>query len=297
MSYLTDYIKFLSSFSEIKRSLKVVVDCSNGVASLVLKELKIKNLDIILINDDIDGNFPAHGPDPTRDGVELDIAKALKDKGADLGVIIDADGDRAVFMDKNGNLLNPSVTSWCLHSLSEGPYVSDVIVFESLKLLDYPKIKEVFPSKVGTRFIKESMKERDAVIGSEISGHYYFKVNINDKWIFIDSAILTLIKMANMISKDDGIIERQNYLPKLHYKQFKINKRENSDPIFNEIINIKKDEMIEKHQIDGTTLVFSDTFLNIRESNTEPLVKITLVSKDPQNFDKLKVEIQKISKK
>lgn len=296
MSYLKDYINFLSSFSDIKKPLKVVVDCSNGVSSLVLKELKIKNLNIFLINDNIDGDFPAHGPDPTKDGAEFDVVKTLKKESADLGVIIDGDGDRAVFVDKNGELLNPNITSWALHSLTEGPYVTDVIVFESLRLLSYPMIKEVFPSKVGTRFIKENMEERSANIGSEISGHYYFRVNINNEWIFIDSAILALIKMANIISGNSNVIEKFNNLPKLYSKQFKVNKINNKNFIFDQIININKDETSEKHHIDGTTLIFNDTFLNIRESNTEPLIKVTLVSKNLKKFDQLKEEMQKIIK-
>src|SRR3989338_9454836 len=128
MDYIKSYIDFLIQFIKVKRPVKVVFDCSNGVTGIILKELfrksKIKNqkskIDAVFINDKVDGNFPAHGPNPLVKGatkqLEREVRKprrwvgapTAKRVGADLGVIFDGDGDRGVFFDNKGRWIDPN---------------------------------------------------------------------------------------------------------------------------------------------------------------------------------------------
>ncbi len=98
-----DYFNYLQNFTAGIGKLKVVADCSNGAAGYHLRRIfEDLPIDLIVINEEPDGNFPDHGPDPSRPENLESLKEKVKEEGADLGMCFDGDGDRVVFIDELG---------------------------------------------------------------------------------------------------------------------------------------------------------------------------------------------------
>src|SRR3989344_1572230 len=132
--YVGLYAKFLKENLRPKRNLKVIFDCSNGVTSLILKKIfPTTKIDAIFINNKVDGNFPAHGPNPLVKGATRQLEKAVKKQKADLGVIFDADGDRVFFTDNLGRWIDPNESAYILTKLFLQPYVVGAVSSKRIK--------------------------------------------------------------------------------------------------------------------------------------------------------------------
>jgi len=232
--FIKIYADFLRRSIRLERPLKVVFDCSNGTAGIIIKkiinnELRIKDTDknkktiihnskFIILNSRPDGNFPAHGPDPLKPGATIQLQKAIKKHKADLGVIFDADGDRVFFIDNRGRFIDPDVIARLLiWHLKPKKIVIDVRTGWLIRKLPISHL-QLLTSKVGHFFIKKLMRQKKADFGAERSGHYYFKISnfsINNPRsrtsslrgkqqsaiLYYDSGILAAIEVINAVSK------------------------------------------------------------------------------------------------
>lgn len=273
MSYLKTYSNFLKKHLKITRPLKIVCDASNGVAGMVLKEVfgNYPKVKMILINGKPDGRFPAHGPNPLAEGALEDCAKRVKKEKADFGAVFDADGDRVFFIDEKGRPIPSFLASALLFQNSSPPHVADEPVYQALKMLKIIPLKKLFPSRIGTFFIKAEMSRVKAGAAGEYSGHFYFK-----EFFGSDSGVMALIKVMNFLSKEnqslsDYLRQFSNFSILMENKPFTGDFEElkkNLEKKFS-----KKALRVEKR--DGLTFVFRDSFLNVRPSNTEPLIRLT----------------------
>ncbi|TSC59410.1 MAG: phosphomannomutase [Parcubacteria group bacterium Gr01-1014_107] len=271
MTYLKTYSDFLRKRLKIKKPLKIVCDASNGTAGLVLKKVFIgaSLIKMILINGKPNGRFPAHGPNPLSGGALDQASLWVRRKKADLGAVFDADGDRVFFIDNQGKPIPSFVTALLLFQSAKPPLVADEIVFQTIKAMKTLSVKSLFPSKVGSFFVKAEMRKRKANIAAETSGHFYFK-----DFFYADAGILTLIKICNFLSSsrerlsdllkkiprqviltDEVKIHNRTWQKKLLYSPF-----------------LKKSKVVKR---DGLTVLLSRGFLNVRASNTEPLLRLT----------------------
>src|SRR3989344_7882762 len=273
MNYLQIYSNFLKKHIKVSRPMSVVCDASDGVSGIVLKKVfrnhpKIK---LVLINGKPNGRFPAHGPNPLSSGALDQCAKRVLKEGADMGAVFDADGDRIFFIDEKGIPLPSFKSAAVLFLNSTPPFVADELVYQSLKLMKIIPQKNLFPAKVGTYFIKNKMGKTKASIAAEYSGHFYFK-----DFFGADSGLMTLIKMSNLLSKSgDTLSQHVNRLPA--FSIISENK-----PLENDFLDFKNKlkarplkGVIKMEERDGLSLIFSDSFLNVRASNTEPLLRMT----------------------
>jgi phosphomannomutase len=213
MDYIKVYTKFLKRFIKVKYPLRVVFDCSNGTTGLVLKELFLNNfssslrtspkpvrtdssgrtiskIDPVFINENPDGNFPGHGPNPLKTGALNQIRREVVKQKADLGIVFDGDGDRVFFIDDLGNQIDPDIIGYILMKKIKAPYIVTTISSWRVK-----KVKGAFISKVGHLFMKEMMRKKKANFGMERSGHYYFK-----NFFYCDSGIFAAIQVINFLS-------------------------------------------------------------------------------------------------
>lgn len=175
MDYFKLYAGFLEKSFSLEKKLKVIADCSNGTSGLALKELgAIPNLELILINDNPDPEFPAHGPNPLKEGSTKQLAEKVVKQGADFGAAFDADGDRAFFIDEKGEILSSFMIAVLLFKHRRAPFVTDELVYKSLEHLGVFKNGEVLRSKIGTFNVKSLLREKGASTAAEYSGHYYF---------------------------------------------------------------------------------------------------------------------------
>lgn len=270
-NYAEKYAAFLKGHLDLKRPVKVIADSSNGSTGIVLKELmNVPNLTLKVINDTPDGDFPAHGPNPLEHGATAELSKMVVAEKADFGVAFDADGDRAFIIDNDGKLLAGFQTSLLLFKNNKPPYVSDELVYQSLKHLNLYSDDELKPSRVGSRFLKDAMKEFKASAGGEFSSHYYF-----DKFFGLDSGIFTMVEIANVVSAMEGTLS--SFLAtipphELVNENIKVEGKDVKE-ILNKIEASYKDKASIGHR-DGITIDLGQTWISIRSSNTEPILRL-----------------------
>lgn len=269
--YIGIYADFLKKHARVKRPLKVVCDCSDGTAGIVLKALHgIENLEMILINDVPDPDFPSHGPNPLVTGALDELSRRVTQEKADIGVAFDADGDRAFFVDDAGTVLSSFQISVLLFRNAKPPYVADETVYKSLEhMAIFPK-EAVLPSKVGSYFVKEVLKRSGASVGAEFSGHYYFK-----DFFGADSGVFAMISVLDILSSME--IPLSVYLASLP-KQ--IVTGENVDmgekkwhDVEKAIRSYGEKKGLRVETREGLTLDSGDVWINMRASNTEPLLR------------------------
>lgn len=268
-NYVIDYVNFLKRYLDAKRPLRIILDCSNGTTGFILRNLKIKNCKLKIINEKPDGRFPAHGPDPSKPGALNQLSRAVQKNRADLGVAFDADGDRAFFVDEKGKPITSFVIAHLLFLNSRPPFVADVFIFEALKYAGLLPPK-TFPSQVGLYFLKQKMLKHRARLGAEYSGHYY-----HQDFYSLDSALLTAIKVINAVSRlPYPLSQFKNLLPRKLSTQL-INFRTGQPRQFLAVLERRYRPQAKKvSKIDGVTLEFEKGWLTARASNTEPLVRV-----------------------
>lgn len=287
------YASFLYKFLDIKKRVKIIADCSNGATSLILKEFlkllhKNKKIELILMNENMDGNFPSHGPDPLKKGSINQIKKEIIEKNADFGVVFDGDGDRAVFVDDKGRRIESEFV-WRLLILS-GKFKKTVYTTDQ-EFLIKKLSEELSPnnfslkmSKIGRYFVSQEMKLSRSDLGIESSGHYYFRS-------FSDSGLLAMIYFINCASLlPYGVSSFVDLLPGVYSREmnFKIHKLEDGQMV-KKIKNIFPLSKIKT--FDGVSVYLKNSFINFRFSNTQDLLRITLSSDLKSEFSKIEEKI------
>lgn len=273
MDYVQIYADFLKNHFSLEKPLKIVCDSSNGSTGIVIKRLQtmnIPNLEIISIHDNPDPEFSAHSPNPLNKGASDDAAKKVVETGADFGVLFDADGDRAFFVDNQGVMLPSFITATLLFKNAKGPYVADETVYKSLEHLKVTPPDQLVPSRVGSYFVKQVLKEQHASVAAEFSGHYYFK-----DFFGADSGIFTMIQVANIVSKlDTGLTEYRQSLPpqELVNEEMKLGDKtwKDMEPKILEFAQSKGGKIETR---EGVTLDMGTLWINMRPSNTEPIIR------------------------
>jgi phosphomannomutase len=271
--YIELYTDFLASHAEIKKPLSIVTDSSNGVTGMILKELlpKLGLSDVTLINDNPDPEFSAHGPNPLASGALDELTKTVVEKKADLGVAFDADGDRAFFVDEKGTVLPSFITAALLFKHLPPPYVADELVYQAHHHMKLFSRSELHPSKVGVFFIKQVMKVKQATAGAEFSGHFYFK-----DFFGADSGLFAMIKVLSILSTlPQSLSEFAASLPPHCIKNEDLNiDGKNWLEIQNKIMEAYSLEDVTIERREGITLQLKNGWVNIRPSNTEPILRI-----------------------
>lgn len=287
MDYLNLYADFLKKNLDLKKSLKVIFDCSNGTAGIVLQKLKFK-----IINGKPDGHFPAHGPNPMSGGALEELSKEVVKEKADLGVIFDSDGDRAFFVDDRGRPIRSDVAALFIAQGISGSIVLDLLAGYPLREL--LQDRKIFESRVGSYFMKKIMKEKKAKFGAENSGHFYFPV----EGTVFDSGILAAIYFMNQLSrlKDQKLSNWIDSLPK-YYRSPEINFTIEDKSGMLKIIEERyaKDAKSISH-LDGLKMEFADHWFCLRPSNTEDLLRLNLEAKNKKTYDKKLTELRQLLK-
>ena len=200
-----DYMDTIKSDIVLERELNIVVDCGNGIAGNIAPKLfeslgaKVTKLFCL-----VDGRFPNHHPDPSNPENLEDLIKEVIDTGADLGLAFDGDGDRLGLVDNNGNVIwaDRQMILYARDVLSRKPGAKIIFDVKCSSLLPKDISEhggEPIMSRTGHSFIKNKLKETDAELGGEMSGHIFFK----DRWYGFDDALYTAARLLEIISKTD----------------------------------------------------------------------------------------------
>ena len=289
-----DYMDTIKSDIVLERELDIVVDCGNGVAGNIAPKLfeslgaKVSKLFCL-----VDGSFPNHHPDPSNPENLEDLIKEVVDTGADLGLAFDGDGDRLGLVDNNGNIVwaDRQMILYARDVLSRIPGAKIIFDVKCSSLLPKDISEhggEPIMSRTGHSFIKNKLKETDAELGGEMSGHIFFK----DRWYGFDDAIYTGARLLEIISKTDKTCaEIFAELP---------------DSVSTPEINIHFDEQGQQHDamkalsnnvdfpgseintIDGVRVDYENCWGLVRASNTTPCLVLRFEGNDKEALKSIK---------
>ncbi len=296
------YAQFLLKQLKLKRPLKIVLDCSDGTVGLVLKTIKAqcaeKNIPLTLtvLNGEPNGKFPAHGTSPLAKGALDELARAVVTGKADLGVIFDSDGDRILFVDEHGQQIPPDAVFVLLAENFSGSVVIDPRVgFLGRGYLESHKRKAII-SRVGHAFIKKALRESGSAFGGELSGHYYFK-----DFFSADSGLFTLMQVLSSVSRlQKPITEWLAEFPP-YYRSGEINfVLKNTAAKDKTLAAIEKrylNEAVNTDKLDGLKMEFTDSWLLVRPSGNEDMVRLYVEAKSEKAMKGLVKELTAIIKR
>ncbi len=298
---LEEYMRFLAGTSgEENYPQRIVIDTSNGSAGRVFSLLvNVLGIKAGIINAEPDGSFPNHGPNPLLEGSRQQIIEEVRNTGADLGVLIDGDGDRIIFIDENGTPVESYFTSALIAEELLRALPASSIVYDLISSRVLPeRIGELggkpFISRIGYTFLYDEMIRTGAIFGSESSGHVYFKVT--DRF-YTESAAYALIVLLKLLRRRNKKLSELIAPLKEKYSQAP---ETNLEVKNKEAVMEKVEKFFSKGEInrlDGLSISFDDYWFNLRPSNTEPLLRLRLEAVDRRTALKRLNEIMVLIRK
>ncbi|HCX99866.1 MAG TPA: phosphomannomutase/phosphoglucomutase, partial [Bacteroidales bacterium] len=282
-----EYIKFLRQYVQDYSHMRIGIDCSNGMAALLIKDLLGDAP--IYIYDELDGTFPNHEPNPLVPKNVVALQNLVKKEKCDIGIIFDGDADRVMFVDENGRFISPDLMIALLghYFLEErgetGLVLQDIRTSKAVGEYLKPMGGEMRTWRVGRAFAAHKLREIKGIYGGELAGHYYFR-----DFYYSDSGLMACLLILNVISKfkNRGITLSQAIAKIETYANsgeinFKIDrKKEAMDAVRNHFT--AQEEPTASFDFDGYRVEFPDWWFNIRPSNTEPYLRFIAEAKSPE---------------
>ncbi|GAC1545544.1 MAG: phosphomannomutase/phosphoglucomutase [Candidatus Velthaea sp.] len=277
---LDDFAKHCLTFvDDVKRikPFKIAIDAGNGMAGETVPRIfkYLPQVEVIPMYFELDGTFPNHPASPIEPENMVDLQKAVREHGCDLGVAFDGDADRMFIVDEKAALIGGDIVTALVGIDTLRHYPGAKILYNLICSRSVPEAITAHGgipvrSKVGHSIIKKVMRDEDIPFGGEHSGHFYFKKN----W-FADSGMIALMQCLNVFSEADGPVSSV-IKP--------IDKRFRSGEINSEVKDIPaKLKALEEHfkdaqidYLDGTTVSYPNWWMNVRPSNTEPLLRLNV---------------------
>ncbi len=304
---LPAYIEAMSNkFPNVGEGIKVVVDSANATAGVVAPELyRELGCEVIELFSEPDGRFPNHHPNPSDEKTLDELKAVVKDEQADLGIAFDGDSDRIGVVDSSGNYLTGDklLLVYALDVISDlvkrGEKPTVVSEVKCSQVL-YDTIDEhganAVMCKTGHGYIKDKMKETEAILAGEMSGHMFFK----DRYYGFDDAVYAGCRIIEIIAKN----KKNNPEFKLEDLLIPFTQVHTSSEVRFHCPNELKTVVLTMLQkrveedsnmfakpikgiitLDGLRLVFDDGFALIRQSNTEPVFTLRFEAKDKKQCD------------
>ncbi len=285
-------VLFFVDVQEI-RPLRVVIDAANGMAGVMLPPvLERLPIDAVPCYFEPDGSFPNHEPNPLLpENREFIVSKTLEEQ-ADLGVAFDGDADRCFFVDDSGEFVpGDFVTALLAESVLEKEPGAKII-YDVRASWAVPETIEraggtPLVNRVGHAYIKHRMREEDAAFAGEVSGHYYFR-----DFSQADSGVVPFLLMLELISKKGRKLS-EILCP---YRERYFITGELNTPVADVPLVLRRLEDRFAPQgtishLDGVSVEAEDWHMNVRPSNTEPLLRLNLEARTPELMERKRDEV------
>lgn len=270
---LSDYKSRILSDIKLKKTMKLVIDCGNGVGGTIAADLfRSLGCEVVELYCEVDGRFPHHHPDPSQTDNLVDLIAAVQSQQADIGLAFDGDADRLGVVTNKGEIIWPDrlLMLYAMDVLKRIPGAS--IVFDVKCSRHLPEVIALSSGKplmwkTGHSLVKSKMREVGAVLAGEMSGHIFFK----ERWYGFDDGLYAAARLLEIVaSREETISEIFMALPNsINTPELKL--AISDDDKFNFITAlIQKAEGIdgELNSIDGVRIDFSDGWGLVRASNT-----------------------------
>ena len=284
-----DYVKHILSYVDVSqlKPLKVVVNAGNGAAGPILDVMeKYLPFELVKVHHEPDGNFPNGVPNPLLPENREATAQAVRASGADVGVAWDGDFDRCFMFDEQGNFIEGYYMVGFLAKVFLQKHPDAKIIYDPRLTWNTEELVREnggIPviSKSGHAFIKEKMRKENAIYGGEMSAHHYFR-----DFSYCDSGMIPWLLVLELLSKAAG--KTLSALMKERMAQY---------PCSGEINSKVKDadEVLARMEaeygpqgkvtkIDGLSVAFADWRFNLRKSNTEPVIRLNVETRQDESL-------------
>jgi phosphomannomutase len=274
--FLKEYVSF-NLFQEDFSNFKIVVDTANSVAGIVISDM-LKNINVIHLFKELDGKFPNHEPNPSKqENLEYLKQKLIEEK-ANIGIAFDGDGDRILFLDELGetvssDLILALMVSLILKQKPNAKILYDIrssnIVKETITNLGGIAVL----SRVGHSPIKEKMIKEDIYFGGEYTGHFFCKDHY-----FGECPFFVLFNVLKAMKQENKTLSQLINPYKKYFHSGEINfEVENKEEKIKQFKEKYKEGIMT--EIDGLRIDFPDWWFLVRASNTEPLLRIIVEAK------------------
>ena len=272
---LTKYKRMIASKIDIKKRMKVVMDCGNAAGAICAPEIfKNLNVDLTELYCDVDGTFPNHHPDPTVKENLADLISLVKQGSYDIGLAFDGDADRVGVVDETGDIVwaDQLMALFLPEVVEEGDEILyDVKCSQALEEMIVKYGGKPAMWKTGHSLIKQRMSELNCKLGGEMSGHIFFA----DDYFGYDDAIYVAARIVQTLSRtDQKLSQLKAELPK-YYSTPEMRLEAESDE---EKFRIAKEavayftENYDCSTVDGVRIKFGDGWGLVRSSNTQPVI-------------------------
>ena len=289
---IPDYIHHITQQIHLSRPLKIVVDAANAVAGHIAPELYRRlGCEVIELYCDLDGTFPNHHPDPSNPANLKELQQKVLEENADAGLAFDGDADRLGFVTNKGEIIYADRLLMLLSQaiLKESP--GETILFDvkcSKHLAEVIAEAGGNPqmSRTGHSFMKFKLKETNAALAGEMSGHIFY----NDRWFGVDDAIYSGARLLEILSQRDedadqifAQLPNAVSTPELNITVTDADKFAIIDRV------IKQAEHLDARRItiDGLRLEFADGWALMRASNTSPVLVLRVEARDDASLHRI----------
>ena len=290
---IDDYINFIKSKFESLSGIKVVVDAGNGTGGVVApKIMKALGAEVIELYCEPDGSFPNHHPDPTLEESLVDLVAKVKEEKAHAGIGYDGDADRIGVVDEDGNVIwgDGLMIIFSRDILKDNPgakIIGEVKCSQTLydDIAAHGGVPVMW--KTGHSLIKEKMKQEEALLAGEMSGHIFFK----HRYFGYDDAIYASLRLMEIIKKAGEPYSTKALLkdvpdvaatPEIRFDcpdDIKFQIVEKAQNAFNEYESIT---------IDGIRIKFDDGWALIRASNTQPVLVLRFEAQNEARLNEIR---------
>ncbi|MCL4354125.1 phosphomannomutase/phosphoglucomutase [Patescibacteria group bacterium] len=275
---------------------KVVADAANAMGSQYIEEIfKKLSGDLVRMNFELDGTFPAHQPDPLQAKNLVDLQKKVLEEKADLGLAPDGDGDRLFFIDEKGQIVPPTIITSIIAKNLLKDHPGETILVDIRYLLTPKKILEenggkMHVVKVGHAFITEAMHKTGAIFGGESSAHYFYRDTGN-----AESQMATIIAILKALTESGKTLSQlaDEYRRSFESGEFNF-ETENSVKIMDELKQKYADGTLDN--LDGIAINYPNWRFSVRTSNTEPLLRLNVESFDRETMEQKRDDIVQLIK-
>jgi phosphomannomutase len=289
------WVESVLSFIDLEevKPLRVVIDAANGMAGAMLPPiLERLPIDAVRCYFEPDGTFPNHEPNPLLPENREFIVRKVTDERADLGVAFDGDADRCFFVDDTGEFVPGDFVTALLAASVLEKEPGAKILYDVRASWAVPQTIErdggvPLVNRVGHAFFKHRMREEGAVFGGEVSGHYYFR-----DFSQADSGVIPFLLMLELISKRG---EKLSELLRPFRERYFITGELNT-PVAD--VPLKLQELKERFgpegtvsHLDGLSVDADEWHMNVRPSNTEPLLRLNLEALSPELMERKRDEV------
>lgn len=285
-----DWITHVLSFIDTKnlRPLKIAVDAGNGMAGKIFPELEpFVPFEVTEMYFELDGTFPNHPASPIEPENLADVITMIRKQKLDAGIAFDGDGDRAFLIDEVGEPVNGTVMSALLTIYFLDKHPGGTILYNAICGRIVPELIQEHGgkgvrTKVGHSFIKNDMRTHKAVFAGEHSGHYYFKDNF-----MADSGLIAAVIGLFILSESNKPLSelvaplRKKYIqiPETNFEVL------DKEKVIKEIAAAFPNT--DQDWVDGLTINLDNAWVNVRPSNTEPLLRLNVEAKTQEQLDSL----------